>query len=859
MAERQPPEVSAELYSSGMLRRFGWAYYASGLFLALRRVTLSDDSAERVRRAMVKGPVVYALRTRSYVDYLALNQVLQQRRLPLPAFGTGIRNTFFRPLMPAVRHWRRRAAYFMRHGRLPHPVASGWLRKFVAGGHHAAVFLQPESTWRDIFRVPDWPDPVSAVLEAQEEREDPIQVLPIVVIWHRGPERARNPTMQVLLGTEEDPTPISKLAGVIFGHREPLVQVGAPVDLHEYLERVDGETVRNQSKRLRLLLRRYCYREAQVVRGARQKSHRWMRRLVLRSARIRTLAEAESKDSGQPLETIQRQLVLMYDRMAARFSYPVLFGCRTALHVILNTLYKGIDVRPEDIERVRKAKRDGVCVLVPCHRSHIDYLLLSKMLWDHDIVPPHIVAGDNLAFFPVGSLFRRAGAIFIRRRFDDALFPGLFQAYLTQLFREGHTVEFFIEGGRSRTGKLLPPKLGILGYTVDAGVEARVGRSLEEVTWLPVGITYERVAEEAPYARELSGAEKEPESLAQVAKAGRVLFERYGKVHVRVGEPLQLSQFLEELSGPWSDLNRDQRREALQGLAERILHRIDTTSVVAPSALVAMALLAQSESDVAVSVLESRIRRFSELIGPDTEARTLSHPGKRRRKALSRLLRDGLVERAEVVRDTVYRVNPDRRITLEYYKNSALHLCATASFLAIAIGALGKERFTAEELGEDFRFLLYLLRYEFVLDPEADELEIERRGLKQLEASGAITVLADGSWTVLGWERLRDVAALTTNFLESYHIVLRALFQLRMKRVPEKQFAKEAQKVGRQLLEMGDIKRPESLSLVNLKNALKAFREDGVYAPRSDGGQQIHEGAHSEYLSTIVRLEEFQA
>ena len=112
---------------------------------------------------------------------------------------------------------------------------------------------------------------------------------------------------------------------------------------------------------------------------------------------------------------------------------------------------------------------------------------------------------------------------------------------------------------------------------------------------------------------------------------------------------------------------------------------------------------------------------------------------------------------------------------------------------------------------------------------------------------------------MLGWERLRDVAALTTNFLESYHVVLKALFQLRMKNVPEKQLAKEAQKVGRQLLEMGDIKRPESLSLVNIKNALKAFREDGVYTPRSDGGQHVQEGAHKEYLTTIVRLEEFQA
>ncbi len=854
----RPPRVSADLYSSGMVRRFGWLYYATGLFLFLRRIRITDDAAERVRLAAIKGPIVYSLRTRSILDYIALNQALQLRRLPLASFGTGVRVTAFRPLWESLDIWRRRIGRFLRQGRLPHPVTSGWLQEHVGTGHNVAVFLKQPSTWREIFSAPDWPDPVGAVVEAQKERPDSgIQVLPVVVIWQRTPEPARTPTMQVLLGTEEDPSPLTKLAELIWRAREPLVQVGEPVDVREYLERVGEQPPRIQAKGLRLLVRRYCYREAQVVRGARQKSHRWMRRLVLRSSRMRRLVEAEAEATGRKPESIQRQLVQMYDRLAAKFSYPVLVVFRGALHIILNSVYRGVDMRPEDIERVRAASRDGVCVLVPCHRSHVDYLLLSKMLWDADIVPPHIVAGDNLSFFPVGTLFRRGGAMFIRRKFDDRLFPGLFRAYLTQLFREGHSVEFFIEGGRSRTGKLLPPKLGILGFTVDAGVEARVGRSLDEVSWLPVSITYEQIAEENPYARELSGEAKKSESLREVAKASRVIFKRFGRVHLRVAEPLKLSGFLSELDGPWEELNKDQRREALQGLGERILHGINTVSVTPPSSLLSMGLLAQSDSDVGVTVLEERIRCYEALLGSGEEPRV--DAADRRRKALSRLLRDGLVARVERPQRTFYRVNPERRITLEYYKNSALHRCIEASMLATVIRSQGTEGASAGAFRADFRFLLYLLRYEFVHDPDADEWELEARGLAQLEAAGVVARLADGTCTVLDESGLASIAGLLSNFLESYYVVLRALEQLRSRDVPEKGLAKEIQKVGQQLLAVGDIHRPESLSLVNLQNALKAFREDAIFSPRSDGGLEISAAGHGEFLSALRRLGDFQA
>ncbi|NUQ12094.1 MAG: redoxin domain-containing protein, partial [Gemmatimonadaceae bacterium] len=215
----------------------------------------------------------------------------------------------------------------------------------------------------------------------------------------------------------------------------------------------------------------------------------------------------------------------------------------------------GVDLRDVDVERIRAAYRDGATVLVPCHRSHLDYVLISSQLFERDVMIPHVVAGENLSFFPLGPLLRRVGAVFIKRSFSgDRVFPAVFSAYLRQLIRDEFPLEFFIEGGRSRTGKLLPPKLGVLSMVMDAAAEARADR---RVTLLPVAISYEQIAEEGAYARELDGGRKQAEDLGQVVKAGKVVTKRYGRVFMRVGQPILAGEVLGGLPRPWAELGRE--------------------------------------------------------------------------------------------------------------------------------------------------------------------------------------------------------------------------------------------------------------------------------------------------------------
>lgn len=850
------PYVPIELYRSAMVRQWGWLYFLVFWYF-FRKLRTDNASGERVRVAAEDSTVVYVLRARSLVDYLALNEILRRRRLPLAEYGMAIQMTWYMPLLEAAGLMRDKLRWFFKHGRLPNPVDVGWLSKLVAQGGHAAIFLRPRPRILGSIGFSDWPDPLPGLLEAQRKGRRDIKLLPVAVIWNRDPGLARSPTMRALLGSEDDSGRFARLIEVALGHRDALIRVGEPIDLARYEERYAAESEPRKVRRLRLVLGRFLARESQVVHGPAVLPPARMRSLVMGSTRVRKLVEDEALATQRPPEVVRAQVEKVYEKMAAKPSYRACASVRHFVPWFSTSVYQGFDIREEDLERIRDAVREGVCVLVPCHKSHLDYVLMSMVMDSHDIVIPHVVAGENLAFFPMGAILRRLGAVFIPRTFgNNRVFPPLFQAYLTRLFREGYTLEFFIEGGRSRTGKLLPPRLGVLGATVEAGIEARLGRTLGEVTWLPVAITYERIAEEGPYLRELEGGTKSRESFGAFLGALRVLVRRQGRVYLRVGEPQRLTGFLEELGQSWGDADRDTRKEALQRLAERLLVRIGERMVVVPTTLVAMALLAHGRAGVTESELVERVRRFRALVSQmgGEMSPALDDVEQATRSALRYFRSGGAVEPLQGAEGIVHRIVPDRRMLLDYYKNGALHLFVPACMVAGAIRARGETRFSSDDLSHLVRFQIFLLRYELFPDPESDELSFRELGLGLLRKAGAIELGTDGQWRVISKPIVSEFAEPIGALLESAYVVLRALHVLSERTLDPDALAKEVTAVGRQYLAVEDVRRPEALSQVSLKNALRAFEEDGVYQRRAGGGLHIDESAARETADLLRQL-----
>ena len=271
------------------------------------------------------------------------------------------------------------------------------------------------------------------------------------------------------------------------------------------------------------------------------KNARDMRDEILRNEAFKTALERHAQDTGKSVDTVRKEAAGYLKEMAANFSLRYVEGMCVAMAILWNRSFSGLDIDEAGLAHIREAAREAPIVLVPAHRSHIDYLAISWILYNHGLIPPHIAAGINLSFWPMGHIFRRSGAFFLRRSFKgNPLYAMTFQAYMRKLVKEGYWVEFFIEGGRSRTGKSLPPKLGMLSNFVEAVFDG----ATRDLYFVPVSIGSERVLEEGAYSRELSGAEKKNENLGAMLRASKVLGSKHGLLNAHFHTPISLKQFV---------------------------------------------------------------------------------------------------------------------------------------------------------------------------------------------------------------------------------------------------------------------------------------------------------------------------
>lgn len=853
-----PVPLAAQAHGSAMLRRFGPLFHLLGLGFLLRRLRFEDHSAEHIRRAAAQGPVVYVMYQRSFLDWLALNVALNARRLPLAAWSLGIRSTPFRPLSQAIRAAGRRLRRpNLRSGSGPPPS----LAAVLARGGNAAVYL----VRRRASRQSRDPDVLNALVEAQQALDRPLQLVPVVAIWDRSPPAARTQRWRALLGDEAWPNALNKLRCTLTRGSDAVVQAGEPLALSTFLDRYRDAPQSRTTRILRVMLRRYLYREQQVVRGPRIRSRRWMRRLVLESPAIRALEQEQAEATGQSPERVRKRIEATFDHIAARLSFTVMRFADWFTRQLWNRIYSGVDIREEDVDRVRSALRTGTPILVPCHRSHLDYVLISSIFWLHDVMIPHVVAGINLSFWPAGPLLRRLGAVFIKRSFKgDRLFQVVFTRYLQQLIREGYPVEFFIEGGRSRTGKLLPPRVGVLGMVMDAA--ALISKPDFDVTFLPMNISYERIAEESAYVREIRGERKSRESFRDLLKARRIFRHRFGRVYLRVGRPLSARAFFESLDFTWADAPPSTRRDLLHRLGRSLLHRVNREAVVLPTALVALSVLAHDRRGIRASELQARVERFQaflERAGCDQGA-SLHHSRHAVELAVHQFVEYRWLTVHQDDKGPIYGVSPEHRVRLEYYKNTLLAFFTPGSLLAVVLRSTSRPEQDSASHGnrELFARLLRLFRIEFILDPDRSADELFEQARLDLTAHGALeppsaddpppSPAADPAPAIRDHRLLEEFAALTLNFVESYWLAIEGAYRLRDRPLDGRARVAAIREMGEGLYAVEELRHTESVSSINIRNAMRVFEEDGLFR-RLEDGRLAFEGTASRELADMLR------
>jgi glycerol-3-phosphate O-acyltransferase len=466
---------------------------------------------------------------------------------------------------------------------------------------------------------------------------------------------------------------------------------------------------------------------------------------------------------------------------AADYSHPAVRSVSFLLSNFWNKLYDGIAMHHFD--KARAVAPGHEVIYVPCHRSHADYLLLSYQLHVSGVVVPHIAAGVNLNLPVIGPILRRGGAFFMRRSFKgNALYSVVFNEYLAQLIDRGVPMEYFIEGGRSRTGRLLAPRAGMLVMTVRAFLRA----PRRPVLFQPVYIGYEKLMEGNAYAGELSGKPKEKESLLGFLRGLKVLRQRYGHVALNFGEPIELNPLLDATGADWRaasgdpDARPEWLNDVVDQLAERIQVNINRAADVNPINLLALVLLATPKHAMAESDLLAQLELSKALLEelPYSDRVTLTPMNPAGIIAYGEQM--GWIQRVKHPLGDVLTVGGEQAVLLSYFRNNVLHLTATAAWVACCfLNNRRMARATVVRLGTlIYPFIQSELFLPWDSDGFAAQLEATldffiRRGLLESRSDGRTVERGPGQEDSAF--QLKVIARGLLQAFERYYITLAAL------------------------------------------------------------------------------------
>jgi len=571
------------------------------------------------------------------------------------------------------------------------------------------------------------------------------------------------------------------------------------------------------------------------LRGARYKVPRFVHEDIVSRPAFRGGIARLAREIGGPEASIAREAARDLREIAATHSPYIIDLAAHLIRLLYTRGYEGLVYDRRQLAEVYARAQRAPVVFLPSHKSNLDHLVLQYALHENGHPPNHTAGGINMNFFPVGPLVRRSGVFFIRRSFrDDAVYKFVLRQYIDYLIEKRFPLEWYIEGGRSRSGKLLPPMFGILAYVVDA---YRRGKS-EDVSLVPVSIAYDQIQDVGDYVAEQRGAAKKRESFGWFLGVVRSLRRRSGRIHIRFGEPISLQAALGP-PDPAAEPNADEQSIALQKLAFEVAVRINRATPITPTSLVTMALLGGVERALTVDEISTSLRNLVAYVGrrglPVTGELGLDTPDGVRR-ALEVLVESGVVACFAEGQDSVYLIGAEQQMAAAYYRNTIIHFFVNGAIVELALlGAAedGARDSTAAFWDEAMR-LRDLLKFEFFF-ADKDTFRAEVGAEIALHDPAWEETVAAGPEAIQGLvRRIRPLAAhrVLRPFLEAYRVVGDALARADPAiPVVEAAFLATCLGLGRQYALQRRIHSQESVSRVLFASALRLARNRELVEP----------------------------
>jgi glycerol-3-phosphate O-acyltransferase len=488
-----------------------------------------------------------------------------------------------------------------------------------------------------------------------------------------------------------------------------------------------------------------------------------------------------------------------------------------------------VEVDRASVERIKRLSERYPLAFLPSHRSYLDPLVLRTALHDQGFAPNHVLGGLNVGFWPIGPVARRSGVVFIRRSVrGEPVYKLVLREYIGYLVRKRFNLEWYIEGGRTRTGKLRPPRYGLLNYLVDSYRE----QAAHDVLLIPTSIVYDQLYEVGAMAAEEHGAQKTPESLSWLVGYARAQGRGFGKVQIRFGEPLALSEALAEA---------DRSGHAVERVAFEVCHRINEATPITETALVALALLGVEDRALTLTEVLITLKPLLEYVAarglPMTGDLDLtSEPGVR--CALDALARHGVVSQYDRGVEPVWSIAPERHLEAAFYRNSVVHLFvnrAIAELVLVYVDEQPAEAAVTSGWAEALR-IRDVLKFEFFFARKRDfDFEL-RDELALIDPEWQQREPVPGTaWEALASCNLLLAPRVLSSFLEAYLVVAdRLAAHDPASAVEESAFLNECLGVGHQYRLQRKLASTESISRELFATALKLAANRGLLEPGSD-------------------------
>jgi len=769
----------------GVLRRV--------LALWVRATLRPEDAPARLAGRAVS--ICYVLERRSPIDLAVLQNVCVRERLPRPG--------------------RRLLARQLRN------VRSSFALTTSVGLWRTRMDRRP-------------PELLLALIEAL--RRDPgldVSLVPAAVYWGRAPSKERSLIRLLLSEHWVIGSRVHRFFTVLFNGRNTTVQLGEPMSLRSLLED-DADTALTGRRVTRQLRNQFA--RLRTARLGPDLSHR--RTIVAAVLRTRAVRAAVAQELRERDKRTRRAVLLEARRyaneIAANYSPVFVTFMSLALRGLWNRLYDGIEF--QHVDTLQQVAEGNEIVYVPCHRSHMDYLLLSYAIYQRGYAVPHIAAGLNLNLPIVGRFLRKGGAFYVRRSFrGNSLYTVVFMKYLAAMMARGHSIKYFIEGGRSRTGRLRPPMTGMLSMTV----RSYLREPRRPVVFVPVYFGYERIVEGPTYIGELSGRPKEKESILGLLRTLGRLRQRFGNVHVNLGEPIYLDTLVDRYAPDWrGTVFDDQNRPPWVGalvdeLALTIMRHINSAATVTPINMLALVLLATPRQ----SMLEADLLRQIETMKAVLAAIPYGDRVTVTRQSAVEVVDYGvmlkIITRERHRAGDIVRMSPEHAVLATYYRNNVLHLFAMPSLIACCFLANAVMR-TEDVQRLAARIYPYVAAELFMRWTEEELDSIVERSLAALASLG----LLEGSGDSQMWRRpaptseaamqLSLLAQTTIQTIERYYLAIALLVRAGSGEITQTLLEERCQLMAQRMTMLYGFNSPEFFDPSLFENFIDVLRARGV-------------------------------